>query len=183
MKVLYFNLALVFLLLAFSSYAQSDEVTQLKKDLVDANERAKFAEAQARRALEEAMRFQKEAEVSRVAAERAEAAAKRGRYICASKLMSIKSLELSADPQQEALVALLAYKLNRHYNGDPNDADVYKGLKTALTRFNDPLAKNQNVQMAAMATTLCSYVKREMTKDEWVNFMGSDLPYEKVCED
>lgn len=181
MKVSIILCMVSFLLIPKTSSSQNDEIEKLKKELASANERANLAEASARRALEESLKYQKMAEVSRMAAERAETYAKRGRYICASKLMAIKSVELGADPQQEALVILLAYKLNRSYYGDPNDADIYKGLKTALNLFKDPLAKNPNAEMSAMGTALCSYVNRDMTKDEWTNFMGSDLPYEVVC--
>lgn len=38
------------------------------------------------------------------------------------------------------------------------------------------------VTAEAMAKALCSYVKRNLSKDEWQNFVGSDLPYERTCE-
>jgi WD40 repeat protein len=37
-------------------------------------------------------------------------------------------------------------------------------------------------QIATMSSTLCGYVGRNMTKDEWDNFVGSDLKYERTCE-
>ncbi|MBS1977703.1 MAG: High-affnity carbon uptake protein Hat/HatR [Bacteroidetes bacterium] len=37
-------------------------------------------------------------------------------------------------------------------------------------------------KIETMATLLCGYVNRNMTKTEWENYVGSDLDYEKTCE-
>ncbi len=37
-------------------------------------------------------------------------------------------------------------------------------------------------KMVSMSNLLCSYVGRNMTKEEWDNNVGADLPYEQTCE-
>jgi WD40 repeat protein len=37
-------------------------------------------------------------------------------------------------------------------------------------------------RIATMANSLCKYISRNMTKDEWENFVGSDLPYQQTCQ-
>ena len=37
------------------------------------------------------------------------------------------------------------------------------------------------ISSSVMADLLCKYINRNMTKDEWTNFVGADLPYERTC--
>jgi len=37
-------------------------------------------------------------------------------------------------------------------------------------------------KMVSMSNLLCTYVGRNMTKEEWDNNVGADLPYEQTCE-
>jgi WD domain, G-beta repeat len=119
------------------------EIENLKKELEDATKRASLAEENAKRSSAIAVQAQ-------AMAEKAEAAANRARYIAQAKMMAIKSFELEADPEQEALVAQQAYRFNNKYRGNPWDDDIYSGLYNALTHFNDPVTKSLDSPAAIM---------------------------------
>ena len=53
----------------------------------------------------------------------------------------------------------------------PDDTQLIIGLHS-----NDPTS------VSTMTKAVCSHVKRNMTRDEWENFAGSDLPYENTCD-
>ena len=97
------------------------EIEKLKRQLVEANERARVAEAMIRKAQENLTR---------------------ARYIAQAKAMAVKSQELGSDPEQEALVARLAYKFNLEYQGNFWDNDIYRGLNTALVRLHDHIVQD-----------------------------------------
>jgi hypothetical protein len=139
---------------------------------VEAQKRALLAEAKAAQAQKLA---EKEAERARLS----ELAETRLRYIAQGKVMTLKSLELDANPEQKALVAVQAYRFNVKFEGNPGDDDINKGLLTALERLKQTVGKDMSPEV--MALRLCSLVSRNMTREEWENFVGSDLPYERTC--
>jgi WD40 repeat protein len=114
------------------------EIEKWKQLAAAATERAAKAEADARRMATIAIQRQREAEISQAMAERAEAAANRARYIAQAKAVAIKSTELSADPEQQALIALQAYKFNFQNQGNPYDNDIYNALRQALVTVKGP---------------------------------------------
>ena len=109
---------------------------------VEALKKAEKARAEADTSAMLAARMQKEAEAQAQKALMAEAAASRARYLAQAKAMAVKSLELGDDPEQEALIAMQAYKFNTHYGGNRFDNDVYNGLYRALDRSNNHLSRN-----------------------------------------
>ncbi len=112
------------------------EVEKWKKTAEEANARAAKAEAAAAQAARVAVAAQQ-------AAERAEASASRARYIALAKAMALKSAELTANPEQQALVALQAFKFTAKYQGNPLDNDIYNGLVNAL--FNVKSVSTQSL--------------------------------------
>ncbi len=115
---------------------------QLEAEVAKWKQAAEEATARANAAEKIAAQAQKEAEISRTMAEKAEAAASRARYIAQAKAMALKSIELSSNPEQQALVAMQAYKFNLKYKGNPYDNDIYNGLRQALVNAKVVTAKS-----------------------------------------
>ena len=108
-------------------------------------------------------------------------------YLLTAKEMALRSTELR-DSTFQALVAVQAYNFNENHKGNPADIDIYRALYKALERFKDPMLKTLtnngdkdiSTKIDALASKLCSCVKRNMKVDEWNKF-SSQLPYEKTC--
>ena len=63
----------------------------------------------------------------------------------------------------------------------PDDSQLMIGVHSNSTT-NKEVIRVWPTQFGAMSNSLCAVVKRNMDKDEWENFVGSDLPYEMTCE-
>jgi hypothetical protein len=111
-------------------------------------------------------------------------------YLLTAKEMALRSTE-SKDSTLQALVAVQGHIFWTTNRGNYSDIDIYRGLYSALKRFNDPLTntlpfeigKRDNLDYAmtrVMADKLCSRLKRNMFISEWEMF-ASQLPYEKTC--
>ncbi len=75
------------------------------------------------------------------------------------------------------------YGLDYHPDGRHLAAGGHVGENGTGIRIWDlthPLNNSNSQQVAAMA---CSKVRRNMTFDEWNNFVGQELPYETTCPD
>ena len=116
-----------------------NEMDRLRLQLKQSQRTARNAEEQARINSALASQSQRVAEEQAQRARKAENSAIRGRYIAQAKAMAIKSRELGSDPEQQALVALQAYKFNTNSQGNPFDNDIYTGLYNAHQQFKDPL--------------------------------------------
>lgn len=163
--------------------AEVDEIERLKKELEMVTARANTAEKYAREAEVNAAQLQRLAERESALAKKMEAMATRCRYIAQAKLMALKSRDIQGDTQQQALVAGLAYKFNLNYQGDPKDSDIHDGLYKALVALKEPAVKSQpeTISNEKLAELICGHLTRNMTKEEWITYVGSDLPYEVVC--
>ncbi len=93
---------------------------------------AKTAEEKARKEAEIAQLNKELADIEKQLADLARQEADRLRMRSIASSMAIKSLELSPDPELEALVAEQAYKFHKRSGGDPNHPDLYNGLYYAL---------------------------------------------------
>lgn len=106
---------------------------------------AEAAEAEAQRqkikALENeqlAKENEQQARTAEAEAKRQEEEARRRRYLSIAKSMAIKSMDLSNDPEQEALIAQQAFNFNSTYGGYEFDNDIYRGLYYALKNQPEP---------------------------------------------
>lgn len=97
-----------------------------------------IAKINQKKAEENATRADKEA----IAARKAEADAKRKRYIAQAKAMALKSLELGSEVELEGLLAQQAFAFNTTYGGEEYDNDIYNGLFFALRKDNHPLTQS-----------------------------------------
>jgi len=61
------------------------------------------------------------------------------RMVSVAKSMSLRSLQLSAEKDLQALLAYQAYLFNRDNNGYSNDADIYAGLYQVARENGSPL--------------------------------------------
>ena len=145
------------------------ETEKLRWTVVEALKKAEIAEAKATAVALLAIRMQKEAEAQAQKAAKAEAAATRLRYLAQAKAMSMKSLELGDDPEQEALVAQQAYKFNLHYGGNPFDQEIYNGLYKALDRMNNSPSRSLYGHSKGAARALIA-----STKSQEIYSGGSD---------
>jgi WD40 repeat protein len=50
-----------------------------------------------------------------------------------------------------------------------------------ITGSQDEYVRTWPVDPQALADRICSLLSRNMTKDEWNEFVGTDIPYEKTC--
>lgn len=63
----------------------------------------------------------------------------------------------------------------------PDDEQLMIGVHSRVEKSKETIHV-WPTKIGTMASSLCSYVGRNMTKDEWTNFVGADLPYEKTCD-
>jgi hypothetical protein len=117
-----------------------------------AEQNAELARKNERIANSEKLRAEENARIAREnedKARKAEADAKRKRYIAQAKAMALKSLELGSQVELEGLLAQQAYAFNTEYGGDEYDNDIYNGLYYALRNNDHPLTRslpdNENV--------------------------------------
>jgi hypothetical protein len=71
----------------------------------------------------------------------------------------------------------------------PNDEQLMAGINSVKEEIgtSGKLKRNQTIHawptnISSMADKLCGLVKRNMSKEEWVLYVGADLPYLKTCE-
>lgn len=144
---------------------QRDEAEQARADAVKAQEaeaeqraaaeqrrlEAEAAEARAREQEQLAVKNAKlaqdneqQARIAEAEAKRQEEEARRRRYLSIAKSMAIKSMDLSNDPEQEALIAQQAFNFNSTNGGYEFDNDIYRGLYYALKNQPEshPLTKS-----------------------------------------
>lgn len=106
----------------------------------------KTAEIQKNRAIaaqRKAVLAQKEAEAQKAIAEQkteealaAERKARDLRMTAIAKSMAIKSVQITRDTNQKALVSYQAYRFNDEFNGKPYDPDIYDGLYYTVKAIN-----------------------------------------------
>ncbi len=149
--------------------ATQQETEKLRWAAVEALKKAEIAQANAKSNSALAVQMQREAEAQAQKAMQAEAAATRLRYLAQAKAMSMKSLELGDDPEQEALVAQQAYKFNFRQGGNLFDQEIYNGLYKALDRMNNPLSRSLYGHIKGSARALIS-----STKSQEIYTGGSD---------
>lgn len=115
-------------LIACKSFSQSKskEIEQLRKIANENELRAKKAE-------EDAQKYNREAQDARMEADRQ-------RYLAVAVALSRKSLEIE-DKSLATLLALQAFNFSRKYGGYEHDNDIYNGLLTALSGFGDNFQK------------------------------------------
>ena len=63
----------------------------------------------------------------------------------------------------------------------PDDEQLMIGVNNRAEKTKETIHV-WPTKIGTMASSLCSYVGRNLTKDEWDNFVGADLPYEKTCD-
>ncbi len=63
----------------------------------------------------------------------------------------------------------------------PDDSQLLVGVHSNSVA-NKEVIRVWPTQFETMSSSLCEHVKRNLSKDEWDNFVGSDLPYEKTCD-
>ena len=63
----------------------------------------------------------------------------------------------------------------------PDDEQLMIGVNNRAEKTKETIHV-WPTKIGTMASSLCSYVGRNLTKDEWDNYVGVDLPYEKTCE-
>lgn len=71
----------------------------------------------------------------------------------------------------------------------PNDEQLMAGINSVKEEIGTTgnLKSNQTIHawptnIRSMSDKLCSYTKRNMSKEEWNLYVGEDLPYLKTCE-
>jgi hypothetical protein len=71
----------------------------------------------------------------------------------------------------------------------PKDDQLMAGINSVKEEIgtSGTLKRNQTIHawptnISSMSDKLCSYVKRNMSNEEWVLYVGEDLPYLKTCE-
>ncbi len=141
--------------------AAQQETEKLRGAAVEALKKAEIAQANAKSNSALAIQMEKEAEAQAQKARQAETAATRLRYLAQAKAMSMKSLELGDDPEQEALVAQQAYKFNFRQGGNPCDQEIYNGLYKALDRLNNPLSRSLYGHSKGAARALVASTKSQ----------------------
>ena len=62
----------------------------------------------------------------------------------------------------------------------PDDEQLMTGMHANANKSNETIHV-WPTKIITMANSLCTYVSRNMTKDEWGIF-GGGLPYERTCE-
>lgn len=63
----------------------------------------------------------------------------------------------------------------------PDDEQLMIGVNNRAEKTKETIHV-WPTKIGTMASSLCGYVGRNLTKDEWDNFVGPDLPYEKTCD-
>ena len=63
----------------------------------------------------------------------------------------------------------------------PDDEQLMMGVHSNTEKSKETIHV-WPTKISTMSSSLCTYVTRNMTQDEWDNFAGSDLAYEKTCE-
>jgi hypothetical protein len=66
----------------------------------------------------------------------------------------------------------------------PDDTQLMVGINTVRQTATgvDQTIHAYPTNLEVMKDILCSKVNRNMTKEEWENFVAKDLDYEKTCE-
>lgn len=85
-----------------------------------------------------AKKNEQQARTAEAEAKRQEEEARRRRYLAIAKSMAIKSIDLSNDPEQEALIAQQAFNFNANNGGYEFDNDIYRGLYYGLKNQKEP---------------------------------------------
>jgi len=52
----------------------------------------------------------------------------------------------------------------------------------AITGSKDGLIRIWELDMGVLAERLCTYVTREMTQEEWHDYVGADVPFQTTCK-
>ena len=53
--------------------------------------------------------------------------------------------------------------------------------KQIITGSRDEFVRTWPVEPEVLADRICELVSRNLTEEEWVEFVGADIPYEKTC--
>ena len=108
----------------------------------------------------------------------AEELADRMMHLALAKAIAYKSLEVN-DNQLRGSLALQAYNFNKWFNGYENDQAIYNGLYSALKKFDFEAGQ---MKMEELAKQLCARMNRNMTKEEWGQYVSNMFPYEATCK-
>ena len=63
----------------------------------------------------------------------------------------------------------------------PDDEQLMIGVNNNVNKSKETIHV-WPMKIGTMASSLCGYVGRNMSKDEWSNYVGDDLTYERTCE-
>src|SRR4051812_19164872 len=118
LKVLFAPMFIAAMILA-PDQAQSQSKKELQAEVEKWKKQVEANQEQQLACEKTAMEYKKLAESNAELARRAERTANRARYLAQAKAMAVKSRELSAYPDLEALVAMQAYRFNEEYEGNP----------------------------------------------------------------
>lgn len=122
---------------------KTEEAIAAREESERQEKRAVRALAESERQRQLALLAQKEAEAQKAIAEQqkeaaliAEQNAQNLRMTAIAKSMAIKSVQITRDTNQKALVSYQAYKFNEEFNGKPYDPDIYDGLYYTVKALN-----------------------------------------------
>ncbi len=121
--------------------AEAEQRAAAERRRLQAEAAEKEAQRQKAKAIENeqlAKDKEQQARIAEAEAKRQEEEARRRRYLSIAKSMAIKSMDLSNDPEQEALIAQQAFNFNSTYGGYEFDNDIYRGLYYGLNNQPEP---------------------------------------------